>query len=80
MDWFSQFDLGHFVLFTLVLSRVSGLVMTAPIYGDQDVPMQVRGLLAFALAVLIVPSQWDVSVEYPRHDAQLPGLRRRRNC
>lgn len=65
MDWLVQLDVGKFLLFTLVLCRTSGLVMTAPIYGDQDVPMQVRALLAFALAVLIAPTQWDVSIPYP---------------
>lgn len=65
MDWLSQLDLEKFLLFTLVLTRVSGLTMTAPIYGSQEVPMQVRALLAFALAVLIVPTQWDVSITQP---------------
>src|SRR5262245_3626493 len=49
--------LNHFLLFTLVLARLSGLVMTAPIFGSQDVPVQVRGFLAFALAILITPLQ-----------------------
>jgi flagellar biosynthesis protein FliR len=46
------------VLFLLVLARVAGLTMTAPIYGTQDVPLQVRVLLAAALALLIVPLQF----------------------
>ena len=65
MDWLAQFDMEKFLLFTLVLARVSGLTMTAPIYGTQDVPMQVRALLAFALALLIVPTQWNLPLEYP---------------
>ena len=65
MDWLRQLDLEKFLLFTLVLSRVSGLTMTAPIYGTKDIPMQVRALLAVALALLITPTQWDVVVEYP---------------
>ena len=39
-----------------MLARVSGLVMTAPIYGTQEVPMQVRALLAFGLALLVTPT------------------------
>ena len=66
MDWLQQLDLDKFHLFTLVLTRVSGLTMTAPIYGTKDVPMQVRAFLAFALAVLITPTQWDVAVKYPQ--------------
>jgi flagellar biosynthetic protein FliR len=65
MDWLTQLDVEKFLLFTLVLSRVSGLTMTAPIYGTNDVPMQVRALLAVALALLITPTQWHVAVEYP---------------
>jgi flagellar biosynthesis protein FliR len=65
MDWLAQLDMDKFLLFTLVLTRVSGLTMTAPIYGSQEVPMQVRALLAFALAMLIVPTQWNVPLTPP---------------
>jgi len=65
MDWLRQLDLEKFLLFTLVLSRVSGLTMTAPIYGTREVPAQARVLLAVALALLITPTQWAVAVEYP---------------
>lgn len=49
----------HLITFTLVLVRVSGLVVTAPIFGSAEVPARVRALLAFALAVLIAPIQWN---------------------
>jgi len=62
MDWLQQFDAGKFILFTLILTRVSGLLMTAPIYGTPDIPLQVRALFAFALSLLVVPSQWGVPV------------------
>lgn len=64
MDWLDQFNADKFILFTLVLTRVSGLTMTAPIYGSKDVPMRVRALLAMALALLIMPSQWNAAVPY----------------
>ncbi|MBI3469073.1 MAG: flagellar biosynthetic protein FliR [Planctomycetes bacterium] len=57
--------LSHFLLFTLVLTRVSGLVMTAPIYGSQEVPVRIRALLAFSLAVLITPLHWGAQVAWP---------------
>ena len=57
MQWFRFFDPAGFLVFTLILMRVSGLVMTAPIYGTSDVPTQVRVLLAFVLALLVAPSQ-----------------------
>jgi len=65
MDWLQHLNVEKFLLFTLVLTRVSGLTMTAPIYGTKDVPAQVRALLAIALAMLIAPSQWGVDVVYP---------------
>jgi len=65
MDWLRQLEMEKFLLFTLVLTRVSGLMMTAPIYGTRYVPMRVRGFLAFAMAVLITPTQWHVTIEYP---------------
>lgn len=66
MSWLSQLNADKFVLFTLVLTRVTGLTMSAPIYGSKEVPMQIRLFLSLALAVLITPSQWHVAVEYPR--------------
>ena len=65
MAWLSQFGLQQFLLFTLVLTRVSGLVMVAPIYGTPDIPVQGRALLAFALSLLIVPTQLGVYVADP---------------
>lgn len=65
MDWLYQLNVDKFILFTLVLTRVSGLTMTAPIYGTREVPVRIRVLLALALALLITPSQWNVAVPYP---------------
>ncbi|MBN2022550.1 MAG: flagellar biosynthetic protein FliR [Pirellulales bacterium] len=65
MAWLGLLQVEKFLLFTLVLIRVSGLVMTAPIYGTREVPMQVRGLLAFALAVLVTPTQWHTPLAHP---------------
>ena len=53
MDWLSQIDVNKFLLFTLVLTRVSGLTITAPIYGSTEIPMRVRVMLSFALAYII---------------------------
>jgi flagellar biosynthetic protein FliR len=65
MHWLTQLDTEKFLVFTLVLTRVSGLVITAPLYGTKEVPRQVRVLLALAIALLIMPSQWNVQLEYP---------------
>lgn len=65
MNWLHHLDLQLFLVFTLVLTRVSGLVMTAPVFGTPEVPAQVRVLLAFALAVLITPIQSATTVAAP---------------
>ncbi len=65
MEWLRHFDAEKLLLFTLILTRVSGLMMTAPIYGANDAPLRVRASLAFALAILMTPSQWGVHVEDP---------------
>ncbi len=63
-------DETRFILFTLVLARVAGLTMTAPIYGTNEVSLRVRVLLAAALALLIVPSQWHAAIPYPGNAVQ----------
>lgn len=65
MNWLSLINVDKFLLFTLILTRTSGLTMTAPIYGTRDVPAQVRVVLAIALALLIAPTQWHVSIAQP---------------
>ncbi len=65
MHWLSEIDVAKFLVFTLVLARVSGLVMTAPIYGTTEVPMRVRALLAMAISLVILPSQWGTPLTDP---------------
>jgi flagellar biosynthetic protein FliR len=60
-----SFLLGKIVLFTLVLARVSGLVMSAPIFSSRDIPIQFRALLSVAIALLALPSQWHLAAALP---------------
>lgn len=62
-----QLHLDKFVIFTLVLTRMSGMVITAPIFGSRDIPLQIRGLLAFSLAALVTPTQLHVPIEPPQN-------------
>jgi flagellar biosynthesis protein FliR len=57
MPWVNQLVAPLLVTFVLVLTRVGGLVMSAPIFGTSDIPVRVRAFLAIALAVLITPLQ-----------------------
>jgi flagellar biosynthetic protein FliR len=65
MHWLNAIPLQPFLVFTLVLARVSGLVLTAPVYGTSETPPRVRALLAFALALLVMPSQWNAGGHMP---------------
>ncbi len=49
--------LDQALVFTLVLARVSGVIMTVPIFGSRQVPIPARALLTVAMALLITPTQ-----------------------
>jgi len=65
MDWTTWIDTSRILLFSLVLARVSGIVIMTPVFGSADIPVQFRALLAFSLALLIMPSQWFVEMQEP---------------
>jgi flagellar biosynthetic protein FliR len=65
MAWLEQAGLEKFLLFALVLTRTSGLMMTLPAFGTSDIPIQIRASLAVALALVITPTQWAVTIVYP---------------
>ena len=55
MPGLETFLVSRFMIFTLVLTRTSGLVMTAPIFGTQSMPRQIRALLAVTISLLVTP-------------------------
>jgi flagellar biosynthesis protein FliR len=65
MTWLEQITAEKVILLTLIVSRVGGLVATAPIFASRDAPMQFRALLAMAVALLILPGQWTANIPYP---------------
>lgn len=65
MDWYQYVDTSRVLIFALVLTRVSGIVIMSPVFGGGDIPMQVRALFAFALSLLIMPSQWMIEIAEP---------------
>lgn len=50
------------MLFTLVLTRVSAVLMTAPVFGAYSIPATVRALLAVSISAIITPMQSHVAV------------------
>ena len=65
MDWWHLIDTSRVFVYMLVLTRVSGLVIMAPVMHTTDAPVQYRALLAFAFSLAIMPSQWFVEVVEP---------------
>ena len=65
MDWWHLIDTSRVLVYMLVLTRISGLVLMAPVMNSVDAPMQFRALLAFAFSLTIMPSQWFVEVVEP---------------
>jgi len=65
MNSLLQLYLDQFIVFVLVLTRISGLVMTAPLFGSRTVPIRVRGLLAVALAMIVTSLYWEHAVPIP---------------
>jgi flagellar biosynthesis protein FliR len=56
---------GQFILFTLVLTRVSGLMLTVPVFGATTAPYQVRGLLTVAMSMILWTAQIGTPVPPP---------------
>ena len=65
MDWWHLIDTSRVFVYVLVLTRVSGIVIMAPVLHTTDTPVQYRALLAFAFSLAIMPSQWFVEVVEP---------------
>jgi len=61
----AEFYREPLILFVLVLTRISGLVMTVPIFGSRNIPLRIRAFLAIGLALIITPVQWQEGVEMP---------------
>ncbi len=57
MSLLETFLVGHFVVFVLVLTRISAVVMTAPLFSEHSIPLRVRALFAVFLAFLVAPLQ-----------------------
>ncbi len=56
MPGLEGFLISRFMVFTLVLARTAGLVMTAPIFSTQSLPRRVRALIAVAMSLLVTPA------------------------
>lgn len=80
MQWLTAIEAARplweprIIVFLLVLTRISGLVLTAPVLGAREAPMRVRAFLAVALSLVVAPLTWDTPVEPPENLLQLGVL------
>ncbi len=63
--------MNQFVVFMLVLTRISGLVAVAPILGSRSVPVQIRAFVALALSVIVTPMYVSTSSADPENVVRL---------
>ncbi len=57
--------LNQFLTFVLVLTRLSGLMLTLPVFGSHSVPMRIRAMLTLGMAFLITPMYWGQPLAHP---------------
>src|SRR5262245_818833 len=55
MSALETFLVSRFMVFTLVLTRTSALIATAPIFGSLALPRRVKAFLAVTLSLLVTP-------------------------
>ena len=65
---------NRFMFFTLVLMRMSGMVLLNPILGRRNVPAAVKAGMIMALTI-IVSSFYNGAVELPNTVMQLSFLK-----
>lgn len=56
MNALLDFGSGYVLLLTLVMVRISGIVLVAPIFGTNEIPPTIRALLVMALTLLVAPA------------------------
>ncbi len=56
---------NQLLVFMLVLTRVSGLVIVAPVWGSNSIPGRVRAFLAIGIALIISPLLWYTPIASP---------------
>lgn len=70
----ASISFNQFLVFVLILTRVGGLFMTAPVFGSRWAPRRVRALASVGLALLITPLHAHLAVESPGSVVELTLL------
>lgn len=61
---------GMLAAMTLVLVRISGLMVFAPVFSSEAIPMRVKAAFALALSILVAP----VVAGFPRAQTELSAM------
>ncbi|WP_054260262.1 flagellar biosynthetic protein FliR [Propionispora sp. 2/2-37] len=69
MDIFSMME-GQLGVFLLIFTRVSGMFVTAPVFGSRNLPVYAKAGLALALTYILFPLFFNTDIQIP--DAILP--------
>lgn len=56
---------NQFLVFVLVLTRVSGMMVLAPVWGSSAIPARVRAFLAIGISLIISPLMWHTPLDDP---------------
>ncbi len=63
-----NYDASQLLAFILVLVRVSGIILTAPVFGSSSTPPQIKVVLSFMLALILYPFIPHITVFPDRPD------------
>lgn len=58
------FSIEHLEFFLLILVRISGFIVAAPIFSLRNIPMRVKTLLAIAIAIVVFNAVPYEEIEY----------------
>ncbi len=56
------FLISRFMVFTLVLARIGGMIVIAPLFGTLTLPRHVRVFLAVTMSLLVAPVYLNTSL------------------
>ncbi|MEW4562256.1 flagellar biosynthetic protein FliR [Bremerella sp. JC770] len=64
-------SLEQLLIFAAIVTRIGGLVATAPVLGANYAPVQVKSFLAVAISLMLTPVFWDYDFPEPGNAANL---------
>ena len=67
MDTLAHIAIGQFLLFTLVVMRVTGLMIFAPFFGSNVIPRRIKVLIGVFMSLAIFPLVPKTGVAVPGH-------------